>query len=339
MARITLLSFANLTCRFGHSFVMTDLLQEVILPAFFDEQLQRKYGQSSYFFRNVGIVDVTADTIEAPQLTIYGRLIKDTVVSRSQVYTAEHGLVASEASLESAPSAFFALDLNNHKLMFAPEVPFAPTMKTFATTLQSFARRQLEAYIQAQHGALQNTAEPKSFRQLREEFPRPDVQVTPLASEGNVTSFIEAFSLLSRVEFKLLNTNIEIAQGDNFKRIREMKDSARSNTTRLIHESKTGLNKEEITREAIEAALSGNQKVLLKGLAEDGSVLRGNNDDLKLQVQFLDPPESLAQRAIAAVRAFFIQVGAGRLKPDTGTVPVRQLEEAREKLNGRSERG
>lgn len=165
------------------------------------------------------------------------------------------------------------------------------------------------------------------------------VQVTPLASEGNVTSFIEAFSILNRVEFKLLSTNIEIAQGDNFRLIREMKDTARADTTRLIHESKKGLNKQEITREATDAALGGNQKVLLRGLAEDGSVLKGNNDDLRLQVQFLDPPENLARRAVACVRAFFAQVAAGRLKPDSGSIPVRQLGEARENLGDKLERG
>ena len=339
MPRTTLLSFANLTCRFGQLFVMTDLLQEVILPAFFNEQLQRNYGESSYFFRNVGIIDVAAEGIEANQLTIYGRLIKDTVVSRSQVYSAEHGLVANEASLDSAPSAFFALDLNNHKLMYAPEVPGAPTIKTFATTLQSFARGQLETYIRAQHAALKITDQPKSFRQLREEYPRPDVQVTPLASEGNVTSFIETFSILNRVEFRLLSTNVEVAQGNNFRRIREMKNAARADTTRLVHESKKGLNKEEITQEATEAALGGNQKVLLRGLAEDGSVLTGNNDDLSLQVQFLDPPLDLALRAVACVRAFFVQVAAGRLKPDLGSIPVQQLEKTREDLGDRLQRG
>lgn len=186
MPRNTLLSFANLTCRFGQVFVMTDLLQEVILPAFFNEQLQRSYGESSYFFRNVGIIDVAAEGVEARQLTIYGRLIKDTVVSRSQVYSAEHGLVANEASLDSAPSAFFALDLNNHKLMYAPEVPGAPTMKTFATTLQSFARRQLETDIHAQHAALKITDQPKSFRQLREEFPRPDIKNADGTRSGDI---------------------------------------------------------------------------------------------------------------------------------------------------------
>jgi hypothetical protein len=337
MAQMTLLSFANLTCRFGQTFVMTDLLNEVIFPAFFEEGLERQYGQSSYFFRNVGLVDIEIDDNKFPQLTIYGRLIKNTVLTRTQIYTPEFGLVPSEGFLESAPSSFFALDLNNHKLMFAPETPSAPSLSNFATTLQSFARRQLESYIRAQHAVLQNTPEPKSFRQLREEFPRPDVQVTPLASEGTVTSFIETFNVLNRVQFKLLSTNAELPQGDNFKRIREMKDAARADTTSVIHEAKKGLNKAEITREATEAAQSGNQKILLRGLAEDGTVLRGNNEDLKMQVPFVDPPENLAQRATSAVRAFFNQITAGRLKPDMGTVPTQQLENAREKFGDRIE--
>ncbi len=338
MARPATFSFANLTCRFGHVFVLTDLLEEVVLPAFFDESLVRRHGFSSYFFRNVGMVDIAVEDTHEQQLTIYGRLIKNTLLTRTQVYVQNEGLVADEESLESAPSSFFAFNFNNHKLIFQPETPYAPTLGNFATTIQSFVGRELDAYIRAQHAALKQTSEPKSFRQLREEYPAPEVDLTALASAGNVTSFIETFSVLERVEFKLLNTNAELAQGDNFARIRAMKDNASADTTRLIHESKKGLNKTEITREATDAAQGGNQKVSLRGLGEDGSLLRGDNENLKLQVQVPDAPENLIERAAAAVRTYFTQVLSGRLKPDTGTAPIAKLEAVRKAQSGRIER-
>ena len=339
MARTTYLSFGNLTCRFGDVAVMMDFAQEIVLPALFNEQYERRHGLTTYFFRNVGLADIAVDGAEENQLTIYGRIIKNTVLTRTQVYSREEGLVADEGSLESAPSAFFALDLNNHKLMFLPETPFAPTMPNFASTLQSFVRRETDSYVRAQHTALQVSGQSKSFRELRETYPPADVVVTPLAGEANVADFIATFSLLERVEFKFLSTNAEIQQDDNFRRIRAMKDGVQATTTRLVHENKKGLNKVAVTEEAAAAAVGGNQKVLLKGLGEDGAVLKGNNDDLKLQVAMTDAPESLFSRAVAVVRSYANQVTSGRLKPDAGRPPQEKLTAIRESLGDRIERG
>jgi hypothetical protein len=338
MARIPTFSFANLTCRFGETFVLTDLLQEVVLPAFFTESHTRRHGFSSYLLRNVGVADVSVDGLDTPQLTIYGRLIKNTLLIRTQVYSPEAGLVADEGWIESAPSSFFALDLNNHKLIFQEETQSAPTLGNFAATLESFIRRELDSYIRALHALSQQTEEPKTFRQLRDEFPPPEVEITPLATAGTVSSFIEAFSILERAEFKLLSTNLETPQGNNFELIRAMKDGARADTTRLIHENKKGLNKEEITREATEAAESGNQKVLLRGLGEDGAVLKGSNEDLKLQVRIPDLPDNLLERAAVAVRTYLAQVFSGRLRPDNGAPPMAKLNPVKEALGERVER-
>ena len=117
MARVPSIVFANLTCRFGDKYVLLDLASEIALPAFTDNSLRRNYSNTSYFFLNVGIVEIEIDGITDPQLTIYGRIVKDTVLIRSQIYLAESGLIPDEDSIQSSPSSFFALDLNNHKLV------------------------------------------------------------------------------------------------------------------------------------------------------------------------------------------------------------------------------
>ena len=147
MAKVAALSFANLTCRFGDRFVLLDLAEAVIFPAFFMRDHKRVFGNTSYFFRDIGMDAFEVEGVERPQLTIYGRLIKDTVVKRVQVYSEEMGLVPDIATMESAPSMFFALDLDNHKLMYLPEVAGAPTAAQFAHTLQDFARKELASYI------------------------------------------------------------------------------------------------------------------------------------------------------------------------------------------------
>jgi hypothetical protein len=64
MPKAFYLSFANLTCRFGESFVLLDLAKEVIYPAFFDETYRRVYGPTAYFFRDVGMAAIDVDGVE-----------------------------------------------------------------------------------------------------------------------------------------------------------------------------------------------------------------------------------------------------------------------------------
>lgn len=53
-----------------------------------------------------------------PLFLVYGRFVNNTVLSRTQIL--ERGkLRASPGQMDSAPSAFFVLILNNHKLIYA----------------------------------------------------------------------------------------------------------------------------------------------------------------------------------------------------------------------------
>lgn len=334
MPKASYLSFANLTCRFGDRFVLLDLAKEVIYPAFFNETHRRKYGPTSYFFRDVGLAAFDVEGVERPQLTIYGRFVKDTIVKRDQIYSPGVGLIADVASMPSAPSAFFALDLDNHKLIYLPEFSGAPTPNQFALTLESFARKELSSYIRALSKESKSTDAPKSIAELMIEYPTPIVEATPLAGDGNIDLFLERFSKIVRVGFQLNSTNAEFNRAEDFRRIREMKDDVLAARTTLVHENKAGLRKEAVAGEVKVAAAGGNQKITLKGQGEDGADLNGSNDDLKLEVPFPNPPESRFERAKEMVRSFFAQVSAGRLRPDIGTPNVAKLAELRGDLDG-----
>jgi hypothetical protein len=207
--------------------------------------------------------------LERPQLTIYGRLIKNTVVTRTQIYSEDVGLVADIASMPSAPSAFFALDLDNHKLMYLPETSGAPTVHQFALTLESFAPRQLGSYIRGLSKNSKLTDEPKNISQLMAEYPDPIVEATPLSGDSNIDDFVERFNKIVRVDFQLKNTNAEFNRAEDFRRIREMKEDVLSDRTTLIHENKAGLKKAAVAGEVKAAAAGGNQTINLKGIAED----------------------------------------------------------------------
>ncbi len=334
MAKVSSLSFANLTCRFGDRFVLIDLAREVIYPAFFTRSHRREYGPTAYFFRDIGMDSFEVEGIERPQLTIYGRLIKDTVVKRVQVYSEEGGLVPDVATMESAPSMFFALDLDNHKLIYLPEVAGAPTAAQFAHTLQDFARRELENFIRRLKEESKRTEEPRTLGELRIDYPEPIVEATPLSGDGNIDTFVGRFDKILRVGFQLNNTNAEFSRAEDFRRIREMKDDVLASTTTLTHHNKEGLRKDAIAGELKAAGAGGNQKITVSGVADDGTPLEISNDDLKFQIPFPNPPEERNARALAMIRSYFDQLRANRLRPDIGTPDVAKLAALRGDLDG-----
>ena len=114
MAKGPSVSFANLTCRFGNTFFLLDLAQEIVLPAFLDSNLKREYSDTTYFFLGVTVADI--ETEKTPLLIVYGRLVKDTLLTSEQIFTPGRGLEPAVETISSAPSSFFVLILNDHKL-------------------------------------------------------------------------------------------------------------------------------------------------------------------------------------------------------------------------------
>src|ERR1035438_30208 len=56
-------SFVNLICRFGDKFVLLDFANEIVLPAFTDSKLRRKYGDTTYVFQAVDLIEIPATEV------------------------------------------------------------------------------------------------------------------------------------------------------------------------------------------------------------------------------------------------------------------------------------
>ena len=59
---------------------------------------------------------------------IAGHFVKNSVLAREQVFQNEE-LISDHAEIETSPSAFFVLFLSDHRIAYAPETRFAPTLK------------------------------------------------------------------------------------------------------------------------------------------------------------------------------------------------------------------
>ena len=316
MPRTLTVSFANLTCRFGNKFFLLDLADEIVLPALTDESLIRSFGQTSYFFHKVDFRNISDPETEVPQLVVYGKLVKDTILRSEQRYTSDGRLVPADASIPSAPSSFFVLILNNHKLVYVPEMAQAPGLGQFQATLQKFLGIKYRAYVDVLHRAAKASGEPKPKKQIYLEIPHPELDILPMASRGSIQQFLQRFGKLNHLEFAILDTNQEYQMLDTFRALRQLKSSIHSKSTRLIHDDSVGLDKDNALEQINAAAASGNQKVVLSGKSPEGADIRGDNEQFRLSVHPESLPENEAERAIDLVELYQNNVESGILTED-----------------------
>jgi len=207
--------FANFVCKFGDA-PMRRYLKEIILPAFTDDAQTRSYGEDTYFH----FYEVQLDRIRARDeeySVIYGRFIKNTRVSRDQYFDNKRGLVKDRRELRSSPSAFFVLLVENHRLLYYSETPGAPELTSFKSTIQKFVYEKHEKYIDTLYAESKSpdAAAPNrtTKKALRERTPRPHIEIIPLSDPTSIGEFIDRYSVLKRVEFRIIDTNDEMDAG------------------------------------------------------------------------------------------------------------------------------
>jgi len=127
------LNFANFVCRFGDQMVLVDQLEEVVIPAFFDDREKTTF-KSRVFLHDVSMIE-QADN----RHVIAGRIVKDTVLEREKLFDNETKTLKDSArTLRSSPTSFFALVVETHRLIFVPEHRGSPTLKTFQSLMLDF---------------------------------------------------------------------------------------------------------------------------------------------------------------------------------------------------------
>jgi hypothetical protein len=309
-------SFANLTCTFGNEDLL-DYAETIVLPAFTDETLHRNFGKdTSYFFHNVQVRTIPQEDAAVPLIIVYGHFVYNTVLKRTQTYSDATGLRPSPEQMPTAPSAFFVFILNNHKLGYLYETPHAPGLKPFATTINQFITKKHKAFLDAEYDKRKDTDHPATRAQLATIHPYPDVNVLPLANHSTVAEFVNRFDLLHRLEFQLFRPNQEIRAALMWQGLEERQAQIGSSKTIVSHVNPKGLEKNAAAEQISEAAATGNEHVRLSGKDHDGNTLKGDNEELKLEVTIPDLPEDDHARAERLATAYNGMVENGILIPD-----------------------
>ncbi|MGB0747113.1 MAG: hypothetical protein ACPGO3_00060 [Magnetospiraceae bacterium] len=286
------LSFANFVCKFGEQKELLDYVEEIILPTFTDDTLVRTFGEATEYFLYEVELKLLADQGDEPIIAITGRFIKNTILMRTQIFEDGVGLIHDEEKMESSPSAFFILILNNHKLLYLPETPSAPTLQVFSSTIRNFLTIKHMAFIDELFQSLKERGERTTKKSLFEAHPKPKLTVTSLASRTSIEEFLKRYRTLKSVEITVLNPNQEIDGAAIWRNIRGMKEGIGSDKTKLVHRNPNGLKTDEAATQIHDAAAAGNQLVNLGGDDTEGNVLKGNNEHFSYSVPVVEIPES-----------------------------------------------
>lgn len=303
------LNFANFICHFGDKYEMLDLAEEIIIPAFMSP-LKRKYSDTMYFFHDVALLDL--GSAAAPVAALAGRLVKDTQIQREQIL--RNGvLVYDKRSLESAPSAFFILVLNDHKLVYMPETKGAPSIEAFRATAQKFASEKHNAFTDNLYQEAKQDDSRVTRKAILEKYPMPTIEVIPLSSEASLDNFIGQFEVLSEIRVRLIDPNGELDNDELFDDLQQSKELLGAKTTEVVHRNPKGMSKKNAVSQLTAAVQRGNTEVTISGKDARGDKLSGNNELFKLSVSVKELPSTIRGAAEKLYESFKSVVSDGIL--------------------------
>lgn len=301
--------FANFVCTFGDKGGFLDF-SDITLPAFFTDTFIRKYGSNNYHLYDVNLVKLDEVSGE-PVLGISGRFVKNTILTREQIFDDETGIVKSHLSMPSSPSAYFLLILNTHRLIYLAETGHAPDVKSFEATMANFIKRVREARIAERY---QRGANGTTKKALQDSLPRPSLRILPLAEQEKIADYIQRFSLIQSVRFRLIRPNHETDASEVVAAVRGRFGSLHPDKLDIIATSNVGLDKSEVAQAVQEAVETGNTDIQLKGEDQDKSRIRGSNDEFALTVDLPNPASDDAGRTKQLYELYSKLLALGKIK-------------------------
>jgi len=311
MARPLEVEVANFICRFGDA-VLLDLLDEVVLPAFFSDEI-RTYMETEYFFTDQSFRYLTKNDVSS--LALCCRIVKNTIIRRHQVYRKEKGIVPAPQSLESAPSAVAVLLLQSHRLLYVREVPSAPSMTVFGSTFSKFMKSTVMAYRQSLYEERKKAGKKPKKKDINVEIQIPDVSVVPVVNNESLKEFVARFDVLNSLKIEVAPTNNELDNEDFFKSLRLRKTEVGSTRTVVQHANANGLDKKGCLKQ-VQAAKQGNVLIEMKGKDDSGDELKGNNEAFSVRANLPTTSSDVEKCADAAfakyselVESEVVQVG------------------------------
>lgn len=293
----------NFTLKFGRQ-NLRDYLEEIVKPAFLDSS-PRKYGRTRFLIHQPELIDFGSDGLPDP--AIIGKFVKDTILSNEQKLVGNK-LVEANDSMQSSPSATFALFLSDHRLIYFSDVPNAPSYETFETSALYFLKSSRKRYIDSEYKRLKELGKREiSKKKLHEAIPEPKLNILPIPAMDDAKDIIEDFELLKLLTFKTVEPNDEFQGGEIFENLTESSRDLNSIGT-LTFRNSEGLDKPSAAEHLAEATSKGITYFKATGTGTEGEKIDRTNRDLKTEVP-LNPLPATKRNAIKRLRNIFADMG------------------------------
>lgn len=313
------LEFGNYTLKFGDS-VLLDYIDEIVMPSFYEMNYVRSIeNRSDYFFLNTEMVVLDANP-NNPVLGIQGRIVKDTMLVREQIFEG-NSIVPDHEEMESAPSSFFLLILNTHRLILCKEVSGAPGIENFQGTSQFCLTKRWKEYIDELYEEAKELREndpdaPRiTKKSLRAQIPAPKLRITTLTDQKSLEEFVDLFETINTLSIKLLPTNSEEIDNDDFwNALADRGEELNSNQASVrFSNPEEGLNSNSVLEQLSSATGLANSEFKMKGYNEDGDIIKGSNDDFALLCEADNLSTDVGEAAQESYEKFEELVADGRI--------------------------
>lgn len=295
-------SFANLSVRFGKKELLD--YKEVVTRAFLNDTNIRSYGKTNYFFYETELY--WADEDDPLSLTIAGRFVKDTILTREQILEG-NSLKKDNQSLRSTPSAFFAFFLADHRLAYLPETSHAPTLSNFEATISKFIKQEFAEFLDEWRVEQRKKKPNYTWKMAYDDHVPPSINLVPLASAESISIFVARFSKIDTLTVHLIDRNQDVDGGNLFERLIKKSEPLDPTSAKfVVRGGKEGLEIDE-TREFVQHTTEGGyERVALKGEDQQGNDLRGSNDDFHLKVD-IDTEDMNAEEKVSELYDAYVK--------------------------------
>lgn len=308
------LEFANFICKFGEQ-NLHDRADDIVLPALMSSE-KRQYGGSNYFLHSPKLM-----ALEGGEVGLVFEFVKDGKIDREQVFT--EGRVKDDYKyMDSAPSAYVLLVLNNHRLVYLPKTKNAPGLTRLEATCKVLIERQRKRVIakQLEEAKPAQGYKGKVRQQLEAKLPPVTLHIVPLTSAEEVHKAISHFGLIRTLTITLVASNNDLDYDDFFKQWRKGNEALGASKSTLTHQAPPGksLLKPATEKEVKAAGQQGQALVKVSGTDADGEQLIHTNESVRLRKAAKFKLKSLHGNAVKMFEALKAMMTNGMVK--TGPV-------------------
>ena len=315
------ISFANFNLRFGTKLAMLDLWGEVVFPAFTNSS-PRPTASGTFYITDTDVVPVDDD------LVLVGRLVKDTTLSREQVFI-NGELIPSRAAIDAAFTSRFALRLSTHSLIWAPETRFAPSISAFQATvmksIQKHWKLHMEQTMKSENPSMKRSERIPLRAEMLKRFPPPVLDIVPYPNKQSAADFLAKVELLTEVRYRVVDPNPHYDGEGMAKSLLEMKQSLVAGSASVRFGDPKGLNHDSAAEQIAQLSSTGIITAQVKGKGPHGEDVSGDLEEMQVKVHTDPLPSENAAAAIAMNQALKNQEEYGAFKVGVITDNVRGI--------------